>query len=56
MAILLINILGKSKTSEDKISYTDFIAALEAGKVIVLDKPAVLAQAKSWGLSLYGFE
>lgn len=31
-------------------------AALEAGKVIVLDKPAVLAQAKSWGISLYGFE
>jgi DUF1009 family protein len=31
-------------------------AALEAGRVIVLDKPAVLAQAKSWGISLYGFE
>ncbi len=30
-------------------------AALEAGKVIVLDKPAVLAQADAWGLSLYGF-
>jgi DUF1009 family protein len=30
-------------------------AALEAGKVIVLDKPAVLAQAKVWGISLYGF-
>ncbi|MBA4136496.1 MAG: DUF1009 domain-containing protein [Opitutus sp.] len=30
-------------------------AALEAGKVIVLEKPAVLAQAKSWGISLYGF-
>jgi len=30
-------------------------AALEAGKVIILDKPAVLAQAKSWGISLYGF-
>jgi len=30
-------------------------AALEAGKVILLDKPTVLAQAKSWGISLYGF-
>jgi DUF1009 family protein len=30
-------------------------AALEAGKVIVLDKPAVLQQAKSWGISLHGF-
>jgi DUF1009 family protein len=31
-------------------------AALDAGKVIVLDKPAVIAQAKSWGISLLGFE
>jgi len=30
-------------------------AALEAGKVIVLEKPAVLSQAKAWGISLYGF-
>ncbi|MBI2516434.1 MAG: UDP-2,3-diacylglucosamine diphosphatase LpxI [Opitutae bacterium] len=30
-------------------------AALEAGKVIVLDKPAVLAQAKTWGIALHGF-
>jgi DUF1009 family protein len=30
-------------------------AALEAGKVIVLDKPAVLRQAKSWGITLHGF-
>lgn len=30
-------------------------AALEAGKVIVLDKPAVLAQAKAWGIALHGF-
>ncbi|MEI6106478.1 MAG: UDP-2,3-diacylglucosamine diphosphatase LpxI [Opitutae bacterium] len=30
-------------------------AALEAGKVIVLDKPAVVQQAKSWGISLHGF-
>lgn len=30
-------------------------AALEAGKVIVLEKPAVLAQAKAWDISLYGF-
>lgn len=31
-------------------------AALEAGKVIVLDRPAVLAQARTWGISLLGFE
>ncbi len=31
-------------------------AALEAGKVLILDKPAVLTQAKSWGISLFGFE
>ena len=30
-------------------------AALEAGKVIVLDKPAVLAQARTWGITLHGF-
>lgn len=30
-------------------------AALEAGKVLILDKPAVLAQAKTWGISLFGF-
>lgn len=30
-------------------------AALEAGRVLMLDKPAVLAQAKSWGISLAGF-
>jgi DUF1009 family protein len=30
-------------------------AALEAGKVIVLDRPAVLKQAKTWGISLFGF-
>lgn len=30
-------------------------AALEAGKVIVLDKSAVLAQAKAWGIALHGF-
>ncbi len=30
-------------------------AALEAGKVIVLDKPAVLQQAKTWGITLHGF-
>ena len=30
-------------------------AALEAGKVIVLDRPAVLKQAKSWGIALHGF-
>ncbi len=30
-------------------------AALEAGKVIILDKPAVLTQAKAWGISLLGF-
>ena len=31
-------------------------AALEAGKVIVLDRPAVVTQAKTWGISLLGFE
>lgn len=30
-------------------------AALEAGRVIMLDKPAVLAQARSWGIHLLGF-
>ncbi len=30
-------------------------AALEAGKVIILDKPAVLQQAKAWGIALHGF-
>lgn len=31
-------------------------AALEAGRVIILDRPAVLAQAKAWGIHLLGFE
>lgn len=31
-------------------------AALEAGRVILLDRPAVIAQAKTWGISLFGFE
>lgn len=31
-------------------------AALEAGKVLILDKPAVLAQARAWGINLFGFE
>lgn len=31
-------------------------AALEAGKVIMLDRPAVLEQARTWGISLLGFE
>lgn len=31
-------------------------AALEAGRVIILDRTAVLAQAKTWGISLLGFE
>lgn len=30
-------------------------AALETGRVLMLDKPAVLAQARSWGISLAGF-
>ena len=30
-------------------------AALEAGKVIMLDKPAVLQQAKAWNIALHGF-
>jgi len=31
-------------------------AALEANRVIILDRPAVLAQAKTWGIHLLGFE
>lgn len=31
-------------------------AALEANRVILLDRPAVLAQARTWGISLLGFE
>jgi len=31
-------------------------AALEAGKVIIIDKPAVVAQARSWNIALQGFE
>ncbi len=31
-------------------------AALETQRVILIDKPAVLAQAKSWGIQLLGFE
>ena len=31
-------------------------AALKAGKVIILDKPAVLQQAKSWGITLHGYD
>ena len=30
-------------------------AALETGKVIILDKPAVLEQARTWGIQLLGF-
>jgi len=30
-------------------------AALEAGKVIMLDRPAILAQARTWGIHLLGF-
>lgn len=30
-------------------------AALETGRVLMLDKPAVLAQARTWGISLQGF-
>ncbi|MBI3885354.1 MAG: LpxI family protein [Opitutae bacterium] len=30
-------------------------AALEAGKVLVLDRPAVLRQAKAWDIALHGF-
>jgi DUF1009 family protein len=30
-------------------------AALETGRVIMLDKPAVLAQARTWGIQLLGF-
>lgn len=31
-------------------------AALAAGQVIILDKPAVLAQARGWGIHLLGYE
>jgi DUF1009 family protein len=31
-------------------------AALEAGKVLILDRPAVIAQAKIWKIELTGFE
>ena len=31
-------------------------AALDAGKVIILDRAAVVSQAKTWGISLLGFE
>jgi UDP-2,3-diacylglucosamine hydrolase len=31
-------------------------AALEAGKVIVLDRPAVVAQARTWGIHLLGYD
>jgi DUF1009 family protein len=31
-------------------------AALESGRVLILDKPAVLAQARAWGINLLGFE
>ncbi len=31
-------------------------AALEAGRVIILDKPTVLAQARAWDISLLGYE
>jgi DUF1009 family protein len=31
-------------------------AALESGRVIIVDKPAVLAQDKVWSISLLGFE
>jgi DUF1009 family protein len=31
-------------------------AALEAGKVLILDKPAVLQQARKWGIDLIGFD
>lgn len=31
-------------------------AALEAGKVIMLEKPAVLKQARAWGIELFGFD
>ena len=30
-------------------------AALEANRVIILDRPTVIAQAKTWGISLLGF-
>lgn len=32
------------------------LAVLEAGRVIILDKAEVIVQARSWGISLYGFD
>jgi UDP-2,3-diacylglucosamine hydrolase len=31
-------------------------AALEAGKVLILDQPAVLKQARAWGIEILGFQ
>jgi DUF1009 family protein len=31
-------------------------AALEARKVIILDRSSVVTQAKTWGISLLGFD
>ena len=30
-------------------------AALEAGKVLMLEKPKVIEQARAWSISLFGF-
>ena len=30
-------------------------AALDAGKVLILDRPAVVQQARTWGIDLFGF-
>lgn len=43
------------RTLETMREATLTAAALEAGRVIILDKAAVLAQARTWGISLHGF-
>ena len=43
------------RTLETMREATLAAAALEVGRVIILDKAAVLTQARTWGISLHGF-
>lgn len=43
------------RTLETMREATLSAAALEVGRVIILDKSSVLAQARTWGISLHGF-
>lgn len=43
------------KTLETMREASIAAAALETGRVIMLDKAAVVAQARAWGIALYGF-